>query len=184
MPPVLLAVDNIKGRGISDHFEGSKTFITAGNQMDKRSDDESERAGGHIYRFQRAAQPMNFGVYRIHITGYVDDLRPYLAHATAAICPVQYAVGIQNKVLEAMAMGTPTISTRVGCAALDIEPGQEIAVANTATEMAESVETVIRDKEFARRLSTSGRQYVEKHHDWDRIARALTATYTDLVAAQ
>jgi len=117
---------------------------------------------------------------RIHITGYVDDLRPYLAHATAAVCPVQYAVGVQNKVLEAMAMGTPTISTRVGCAALDITAGQEIAVADTAAGMAESVQRVIRNREFAHRLSTGGRQYVEGHHDWNEITRALAATYASL----
>lgn len=121
---------------------------------------------------------------RIHITGYVEDLRPYLAHATAAVCPVQYAVGIQNKVLEAMAMGTPTVSMRVGCAALDIKEGQEIAVADNAAEMAASVKAVISDKEFARRLSTKGRQYVEQRHNWNEITRALTATYADVGTAK
>lgn len=118
---------------------------------------------------------------RIHITGYVDDLRPYLAHATAAVCPVQYAVGVQNKVLEAMAMGTPVISTRVGCAALDVKAGQEIAIAETTVEMAEAVKRVIRDRELAHRLSARGRQYTEQHHNWDEITRALVATYTDSV---
>ena len=48
---------------------------------------------------------------RIEVTGYVKDLRPYLAQATVAVCPVAYAVGIQNKVLEAMAMQVPVVCT-------------------------------------------------------------------------
>jgi sugar transferase (PEP-CTERM/EpsH1 system associated) len=118
--------------------------------------------------------------HRITVTGYVDDLRPYLAHATAAVCPVQYAVGVQNKVLEAMAMSTPTITMRAGCAALDIEPNKEIIVVDNAAEMASAIQRVITDRELAQRLSLYGRQYVEVHHSWDKSAQMLTDIYTGL----
>ena len=117
---------------------------------------------------------------RITVTGYVSDLRPYLARATAAVCPVQYAVGVQNKVLEAMAMGTPTISMSAGCAALDITSGKEAMVADTAAEMADAVRQVISDHELARTLAMNGRQYVQEHHSWEKSARALTGIYERL----
>jgi sugar transferase (PEP-CTERM/EpsH1 system associated) len=117
---------------------------------------------------------------RITVTGYVNDLRPYLARATAAVCPVQYAVGVQNKVLEAMAMGTPTISMSAGCAALDITSGKEIVVADTAAEMANAIQQVMSDHELARTLAVNGRRYVQERHSWEKSARALTGVYESL----
>jgi glycosyltransferase involved in cell wall biosynthesis len=114
---------------------------------------------------------------RIEVTGYVDDLRPYLAQATVAVCPALYAVGVQNKVLEAMAMGTPVVSTPAGCAALTIETGQEILAAEGKEELAYAVLRVISESTLARRLSTAGRQYVESHHSWEGKAQRLVDIY-------
>lgn len=114
---------------------------------------------------------------RIQVTGSVDDLRPYLARATVAVCPALYAVGVQNKVLEAMAMGTPVVSTPAGCAALAAEDGQEILVAEGKEELAMAVVRVCTDKAMAQRLSDAGRRYVEAHHSWEAGARRLVEIY-------
>ncbi len=114
---------------------------------------------------------------RIEVTGYVPDLRPYLARATAAVCPVRYAVGVQNKVLEAMATGTPVVSTPAGCAALAAEDGREIMIGRDAEEMAAAVLRVIADPTLAGRLSAGGRRYVEAHHSWRASARRLVEVY-------
>ena len=90
---------------------------------------------------------------RIHVTGYVDDLRPYLARASVAVCPALYAVGIQNKVLEAMAVATPVVSTRAGCAALGEEAEGSLLIADRDAEFAEAVLRVIADPALAGRLS-------------------------------
>jgi len=110
---------------------------------------------------------------RIEVTGYVEDLRPYLAQATVAVCPALYAVGVQNKVLEAMAMGTPVVSTPAGCAALEAEIGREILVAEGAEELAAAVLRVTSDPALAEQLSSAGRRYVERHHSWEASARRL-----------
>jgi sugar transferase (PEP-CTERM/EpsH1 system associated) len=114
---------------------------------------------------------------RVEVTGTVDDLRPYLAEATVAVCPALYAVGIQNKVLEAMAMGTPVVSTPAGCAALATEESQAVLVAADEEKLAASVFRVLSDPALARRLSVAGRRYVEAHHSWGAGARRLAEIY-------
>jgi sugar transferase (PEP-CTERM/EpsH1 system associated) len=114
---------------------------------------------------------------RIQVTGTVDDLRPYLARATVAVCPALYAVGVQNKVLEAMAMGTPVVSTPAGRAPLAAEEGQEILTAEGEDELAAAVLQVLNDPMLARRLSAAGRQYVEDHHSWEALAQRLVGVY-------
>ena len=114
---------------------------------------------------------------RIQVTGTVDDLRPYLAQATVAVCPALYAVGIQNKVLEAMAMGTPVVSTLDGCAALAAEERQEILIAEGEEALAAAVLHVLADPALAERLGAAGRRYVEAHHSWETKARQLLTVY-------
>ena len=114
---------------------------------------------------------------RIQVTGTVDDLRPHLAQAGVAVCPALYAVGIQNKVLEAMAMGTPVVSTPAGCAALTTAKDQGILIAQDKEELAAAVLQVLSDPALARRLSVTGRRYVESHHSWEAGARRLVEVY-------
>jgi sugar transferase (PEP-CTERM/EpsH1 system associated) len=64
------------------------------------------------------------------VTGWVADVRPYLAHATAAVAPMRIARGIQNKVLEAMAMGCPVVLTSGALEGIDAEPGLHVLLAN------------------------------------------------------
>jgi len=114
---------------------------------------------------------------RIQVTGTVADLRPYLAQATVAVCPALYAVGIQNKVLEAMAMGAPVVSTPAGCAALSTEESQEILIAEGEREFADAVLRILADPSLAEQLSVTGRRHVETHHSWDASAQRLVEIY-------
>ena len=116
---------------------------------------------------------------RIQITGTVDDLRPYLAQATVAVCPALYAVGVQNKVLEAMAMGTPVVSTPAGCAALAAAEGRENLIAEGNEALAAAVLRVFSDPALAERLAVAGRRYVETHHNWESGVRRLLEIYQE-----
>jgi glycosyltransferase involved in cell wall biosynthesis len=113
---------------------------------------------------------------RIEVTGTVNDLRPYLAQAAAAVCPARYAVGIQNKVLEAMAMGAPVVSTPAGAPALAVEE-EALLVAYSAAEFAAAVLRVLADPDLAQHLSSNGQRYVETYHSWKSAARRLVAVY-------
>ena len=117
------------------------------------------------------------GDNRIQVTGTVDDARLYLAQATVAVCPVQYAVGVQNKALEAMATGTPVVCTPAAFASLDAQEGQEALVAHDPEEFAAHVVQVCSNLSLTQRLATVGRQYIESHHNWENAARQLAGVY-------
>ena len=72
----------------------------------------------------------------ITVTGRVPDIRPYLAHASAAVAPMRMARGIQNKVLEAMAMARPVVVTPDGLEGIAARPGAEVLVADAAEAFA------------------------------------------------
>jgi len=119
---------------------------------------------------------------RITVTGTVPDLRPYLARATVAVSPIRYGAGIQNKLLEAMAMATSVVSTLQATAALQVRPGRDLLVADTLQACAEAVLTLLADEGLRQRVGQAGRRYVETHHDWDRIVGRLEGVYGDAIA--
>jgi sugar transferase (PEP-CTERM/EpsH1 system associated) len=119
---------------------------------------------------------------RITVTGTVPDLRPYLARATIAVSPIRYGAGIQNKLLESMAMATPVVSTPQATIALQAQPGRDLLVADTPRACAEAVITLLADEGLCRQVGQAGRRYVETHHDWNRIAAKLEAVYREAIA--
>ena len=120
---------------------------------------------------------------RVCVTGYVPDVRPYLARATVSVSPLVYAAGIQNKVLQAMAMGTPVVTTAPGTAALRARHGEHLLVARDAVDFASQVVRVLGDPDLQRRIGGGGRRYVETHHDWRQIVKQLQTVYHDVTRA-
>lgn len=113
----------------------------------------------------------------ITVTGTVSDIRPYLQKATLAVAPIAYGVGIQNKVLEAMACGTPVVCSRQAISALQAEPGRELAVADGPEAFAAEVARLLDDPTERERLGRAGQQYVETRHDWQTIAAQVEQIY-------
>jgi polysaccharide biosynthesis protein PslH len=113
----------------------------------------------------------------IAVTGHVPDIRAAIGRSILAICPVTVKVGIQNKVLEAMAMGLPVVSTLAGVGGLAAEPGREILVADDATAFAAQVCRLLADPQLCQRVGMAGRRYVEEHHRWDAAANRLEGLY-------
>ncbi|NWF79272.1 MAG: glycosyltransferase [Chloroflexi bacterium] len=114
---------------------------------------------------------------RIAVTGYVPDLRPQLAQASVAVAPLRYGVGVQNKVLEAMAMGTPVVAARQATLALNARPGVELQIADDAQSYADRIVELIDDPGRAASQGQAGRAYVERHHSWDGSVRLLEQVY-------
>ena len=114
---------------------------------------------------------------RVEVTGFVDDVRPFVQHAGVMLCPMMYSVGIQNKVLEAMAMGTPTVVTSQVAASLKAYPEFDLLVAHTAQEFADSGLRVLEDAGLRAALSYRGRAFVERHHNWSTVTNQLVDIY-------
>ena len=119
---------------------------------------------------------------QITVTGTVNDLRPYLRRATAAVSPVTYGAGIQNKVLEAMACGTPVVATPQAVSALTAVSGQDVLVGDTPAQLSTLILQIIQDKQQNRAIGDNGYRYVAKHHDWAKIVANLEDCYQALKA--
>jgi sugar transferase (PEP-CTERM/EpsH1 system associated) len=120
----------------------------------------------------------------IEVTGRVPDLRPYLARAAVAVCPLRVGVGIQNKVLEAMAMGKAVVATPLAARPLQpTAPGESLCVADTPLSFATQILHLLQNPQEAARLGTSARHYVETWHNWQALACRLTALYEDAISA-
>jgi sugar transferase (PEP-CTERM/EpsH1 system associated) len=120
---------------------------------------------------------------RITVTGYVPDTRPYLGKASVALAPLRVAAGMQNKVLEAMAMGTPLVATPSSCRALDVQHERHLLLAQEYEAFAQAILRLLEDDVLALTLSRAGRTFVEQHHSWDATASLLTDVYGQVVVA-
>jgi sugar transferase (PEP-CTERM/EpsH1 system associated) len=113
----------------------------------------------------------------ILVTGTVDDIRPYLQNATISVAPITYGAGIQIKVLEAMACGTPVIATSQAVSALSIRPGRDALIADEPGKFAQSVLDLLNNPNRQQEVGQAGRRYVEKNHRWADITSKLEQIY-------
>jgi sugar transferase (PEP-CTERM/EpsH1 system associated) len=104
----------------------------------------------------------------VEVTGTVPDMREYLSDAAICVVPLQIARGIQNKVLEGMAMKKPVVATPGAATGLKAVSGKEIVVAENKTEMATVIIELLKDSEKRQRIGTCARQYVEREHSWEK----------------
>jgi sugar transferase (PEP-CTERM/EpsH1 system associated) len=118
---------------------------------------------------------------RIMVTGYVPDMRPFLASAAVATTPIRYGVGIQNKVLEAMAMRTPVVTAPQARTALLAREEEHFLIGESADDFAIQVIRLLNDRELAAQIGAAGRQYVEEHHDWNHLAARLEQVYQQAI---
>jgi glycosyltransferase involved in cell wall biosynthesis len=114
---------------------------------------------------------------RVTVTGTVKDVRPYLQAATIAAAPVEYGAGIQNKVLEAMACGTPVVATPQAVSAIDLEHGGDALIAADSQAFADGILWLLADRKRQIKLGENGRHYVERNHQWSKIAEQLEGIY-------
>lgn len=100
------------------------------------------------------------------VTGTVPDVRPYLQHAAVVVAPLRLARGVQNKILEAMAMGRPVVAAESCVQALFATPGVEIASAASADAYLEHVLRLLQLPDEAESMGAAGRQRVLAAYDW------------------
>lgn len=121
----------------------------------------------------------------ITVTGAVPDVRPYLANASVAIAPFRLARGVQNKVLEAMAMGVPVVGTAETFKGIAARPQDGIRIANGAASFAQEVIALLRVDEAVRReAGRHARRYVERYHRWEEQGAMLEQVLQQVVWAK
>jgi len=113
----------------------------------------------------------------VHLRGYVADVRPFWTSAGALAVPLLSGGGVRVKILEAMAMGVPVISTTIGCEGLAVRDGEHLLVADHPETFARACATVLRDKELALHLARNARQLILERYDAKVALRALDSAY-------
>ena len=113
----------------------------------------------------------------VTVTGSVPDVRPYVRHARAVVVPLRVARGIQNKVLEALAMARPLIASKAALEGLDHRPVPTVTLASEPDEFAAAVIATL-ERSTAGEQDTRGRQYVCDHYGWDAALRSLDTMFS------
>lgn len=111
----------------------------------------------------------------VTVTGSVPDVRPFVRRSAAMVAPLAIARGTQNKILEAMAMAVPVITSAIAAGGVDAVPGEHLRVADTPEQLANAVLEVVQDPRERQRLSVNGRQRVLSNHDWAQSMKRMDA---------
>ena len=106
----------------------------------------------------------------VELTGYVEDIRPVVASASVLVVPLHFGGGTRLKILEAMALGTPVVSTPIGAEGLEVQDGVHILLGETTTELADRTSRVLADPDWAVKIAGNARELVKEHYQWPMIA--------------
>lgn len=109
------------------------------------------------------------------VTGKVPDTRPWLAHATVSVAPLRIARGVQNKVLEAMAMARPVVASSEAATGLSAEIGEALEVVKNPADWSEQLCALLAEPARGASLGDAGRCYVLDHHSWQANLAPLHA---------
>lgn len=116
----------------------------------------------------------------VTITGSVDDIRPYIAHADLVVVPLLAGGGTRLKLLEAMAMARPIVSTRLGADGYPVVDGEQLALADSPADFVAACRRLLCDRPAAEALGRRGRSFVEQNFGWEQIVPRLEAVYGSL----
>jgi len=111
------------------------------------------------------------------LTGYVDDIRPYVARAACYIAPLRVGGGTRLKLLDAWAMGKAIVSTTIGAEGLGARHGETMLLADTADAFADAIASVLRDEGLRRRIGAAARREAEERFSWDVIGETVRRLY-------
>jgi sugar transferase (PEP-CTERM/EpsH1 system associated) len=110
---------------------------------------------------------------RIIVSGWLDDIRDAYAQSRVFIAPMRIGTGLQNKLLEAMSMRLPAITSPLANASLGAKPNEEILVGSNAEEMAQHIITLLTDTQKAEQIAHAGYDFTNRVYDWGKATNLL-----------
>jgi glycosyltransferase involved in cell wall biosynthesis len=112
---------------------------------------------------------------RVRVSGWVEDVRTNFAKSQMLVAPMQSSIGLQNKLIEAMAMKLPCVTSTLANNALAAKDGVEVLVADEPAEYAEKIFLLIENKAFARQIAEKGYAFVKESYNWAKAGEQLNA---------
>lgn len=120
----------------------------------------------------------------IHVTGSVPDVRPYAEDCAAFIVPLLSGSGMRVKILNALSMGLPVVSTTLGAEGIAVEDGKHLLLADTPETFADALMRLLREPHIGDRLGLAGRRLMESRYSWDAIGHELLSLYRRRILPQ
>jgi len=117
----------------------------------------------------------------IVVTGYVDDVRPFMWESSVFVVPLRMGGGTRFKIVEAFAAGIPVVSTRLGAEGIPVEHGRELLLADEPSDFADAVLRVLAEPALADSLAQAGLAFVRRYFDWSVIGDKLNATLEEVI---
>ncbi len=110
---------------------------------------------------------------RVFVTGWVDDMREYYSKSHVFVAPMQIGTGLQNKVLEAMAMGLPCITSTLANDALNAPEGDAVLVGRNPTSFADHIINLLNDPQQRKQMAENGYHFVRANYQWSKVCEKL-----------
>jgi len=118
---------------------------------------------------------------RVHVTGYVPELLPYLEAAGVFVVPLHAGSGMRVKILDAWMWGIPIVSTPLGAEGIETVDGENILLADNASAFADATVRTLSDTDLSQRLLANGRAWVESHYSWEAVYAKVDSVYETLL---
>lgn len=120
----------------------------------------------------------------IVVTGYVEDIREYIARSRVNVCPMISGSGIKNKILESLAMGTPSVITSTAKEGIpELKDAENVLIADTPIEFANKVKKLFEDKDLYNKIAYNGRKLIEEKYTWNRVAERFYKIFEEIISS-
>ena len=120
-------------------------------------------------------------IENVFVTGFVKDVRVYIDSGTVYAVPVYIGSGIRYKILEALSMSIPVVSTTLGCENLGVSHGKNILIADTPEEIAKNLIKLIKDKELWNKISSEGRKLLMNRYNVKIAVKELNEVFKKIL---
>ena len=178
--PYVPGTDNIVFTGTMDYWPNVDAVTWFANHIFPRIRQRRPRAQFHVVGAKPTRAVLRLRrLSNVHVTGRVPDVRPYLSHARVAVAPLRIARGVQNKILEAMAMGLPVVATPEAFEGLRGVAGRDLLVARRPDEMASVILVIIEGGHAG--VGEAARQAVERNYRWSETLQPLDSLFQRLL---
>lgn len=115
------------------------------------------------------------------VTGFVDDVRPYIDKSTLYICPIRSGSGIKNRLLEAMAMQKPIVALSKSCEAIEVSHMKDIYLAKNPDEFTDGIIRLFKDNKLREILAVNARELVKKKYSWEGTINVIEKAYNEAI---
>jgi len=121
--------------------------------------------------------------HNVVVTGYVEDVRPYVWRSSVFVVPLRMGGGTRLKIFEAMAMKKPVVTTSIGCEGIDVRNGESALIADEPQAFAQAIVQLIQSADLRQRLIENGYELVKSEYEWSVIGQRVGEVYQSLLPA-